>query len=113
MYNWLFVAGLVFGLAHQIFYGFLVRQQYLRHRHEWEKDGRPQGFFWLLPVVYRYVPRTVSQRQRWLLLRTTPAWVNKDAYAWWLLYGYRITLGWALALIVGPPIEILLQDMFR
>ena len=113
MYFWLFLAGIVFGWAHIGLYSLLVRQQYLRHRHEWEKDGRPRVFFRQPPEGYQFVSRLVSQRHHWLLLWVTPTWVNKDAYAWWLLYGFRITLGLSLALIVGPVVEILLQDMFR
>ena len=113
MYFWLFLAGATLWLAHSILYDLLVRHKYQTRRYEWEKDGRPEGFFWRLSKPRSHVPKRNYNLHGWKLLWVAPIWVNHDTYAWWLLYGYRVSLGLALPLTIGLLIEILLQDMFR
>ena len=42
-----------------------------------------------------------------------PDWVNRDAYAWRLLYCHRVACGLLLAAITGFLSETLWQDMFQ
>ncbi len=71
----------------------LVSWEYVNHRTEWEKDGRPAGFFFWNPVSglwdtlrSGFASNVVSLK--WLLV--TPSWIRSDAHAQQLLLRLRI-----------------------
>ena len=70
-----------------LLYGFLqadqlVRAQYHSHRDEWERDGRPAGFFFWPPGFRRRFPTI------WLF--RTPAWVRTSPECLARLRRYRL-----------------------
>lgn len=70
-----------------LLYGFLqadqlVRAQYHSHRDDWERDGRPAGFFFWPPGFRRRFPPV------WLF--RTPAWVRTSPECLARLRRYRL-----------------------
>ncbi len=60
----------------------LVRAQYHSHRDDWERDGRPAGFFFWPPGFRRGFPKV------WLF--RTPAWVHTSPECLARLRRYRL-----------------------
>ena len=54
----------------------VVSGEYRRHRAEWERDGRPNGFLWRAAGTVLTVPKSAGnwRASGWIL--HTPLWVN-------------------------------------
>src|SRR6266576_3217303 len=84
----------------------LVMAEYFNHRHQWELDGKPTGYFWVPEGATLFGGRLVrfgsalAGSYRWRVwLWSTPAWIKGDRHALRLLYWWR-------ALYVGPLVGI-------
>ena|SRR6266404_4822662 len=84
---WIFGGILLLIGAPILLYGFLqadqlIRAQYHSHRDDWERDGRPAGFFFWPPGFRRRFPTV------WLF--RTPAWVCTSPECLARLRRYRL-----------------------
>ena len=53
----------------------LVRAHYENHRDDWEKTGRPAGFFWRAVECHSYRSHLARARLSLVWLLRTPAWI--------------------------------------
>jgi hypothetical protein len=85
----------------------LIRREYAAHRADWERDGRPHGFFWRPPVTDRpdWLARAGWSLAQWRVmgwLFRTPLWAATDSRAVRLLRRLRIlVLVWNVGIGVG------------
>jgi hypothetical protein len=68
-------------LIADLFYSFavfdrLLRAEYELHRPEWERDGRPAGFFWRAPECDFMTSAFARTRLLFSWLFTTPDWIS-------------------------------------
>lgn len=93
-----FALFIVTALASFVVFDVVVRAEYTRHRAEWERDGRPHGFFWVPQEVRGWLSaptaRSSLARARcslWWAINP-PRWAQHDNKVRRVLYGYRLTL---------------------
>lgn len=70
----------------------LVRLEYTDYRREWERDGEPQGFFWVPPETGLWVSHRryhALMKLFWLWIFKTPEWVKTDPTAYQLVLFHR------------------------
>jgi hypothetical protein len=86
----------------------LVMAEYFDHRHQWELDGKPNGFFWVprdATVLGGLVVRfgsSLAGRHNWRVwLWSTPAWMKRDPRVLRLLHWWR-------GLFIGSQVGIVL-----
>jgi hypothetical protein len=99
------VGGLVLvGISLFVLFDCLLYLEYEDHRHAWEKDDRPAGFFWRPSGVsfWRGSLSRSSLASSWLF--NTPQWVLADPKARRLLFSYRLLwwisiIGWLVTVI--------------
>ena len=89
----------------------LVRLEYDTHRTMWEKDGRPNGFFWRAPENQSLRIPSDSEWFKWAFnqatgkwLLSTPKWIRDDAEAVRLVRRYRTLTFLLFASLVVPII---------
>jgi hypothetical protein len=94
----------------------LVRLEHQFHRREWEKDGKPIGFFWVPSESSVWSGAFARNRCSGAWSFRTPEWMRKDERALRLLFWYR-WLGrfWIVGIIAlaSPVLIALLRDVFK
>ena len=81
----------------------LVGLEYNSHRAQWEKDGKPRGFFWFPREYWRsqnvgwfnnwksqYASNWTMQRNHFIWLFSTPEWMKQDEGAQKLVKRFRV-----------------------
>jgi|SRR5215207_2051212 len=118
------------GLISVLFSAFLtfdqlVRLEYNSYRVQWEKDGKPRGFFWFPREYWRsqnigwfnkwksqYASNWTMQRNHFTWLFSTPEWMQQDDTAQKLVKHFRVLiliwngsflLGFTLVMLFGVP----------
>jgi hypothetical protein len=56
----------------------LIRWEYEHHREEWERDGKPDGFFWRAKDCKFWSSDMAKKRITGAWLLKTPAWASKS-----------------------------------
>jgi hypothetical protein len=74
------------------------------HTEDWQKDGRPGGFFWTPEGVSRRAGSFSRSRLASAWLSSTPSWMAADQKAKRLLFWYRAVwwlsvIGWLASMI--------------
>ena len=89
----------------------LVMAEYFNHRHQWELDGKPTGYFWVPEGATLFGGRLVrfssglASRYRWRVwLWSTPGWMKGDRHALRLLHWWRALY---IGPLVGAPVLVL------
>ena len=54
----------------------LVRWEYENHRSEWERDGKPDGYFWRPAEATRWASDNAKKRLGLAWLFITPQWIE-------------------------------------
>lgn len=103
--NYWILATFILGLAAAIaaFFNFdtVIRTLYDTDRDEWEKAGKPMGFFWLPPGRLTIAEKMAGSRARgrsvfrWMF--SNPAWIEKASPAYNALGKFRL---FALVMLV-------------
>ena len=101
------------GVAGAIAFDKFIYLQYSRFRRNWERDGKPFGFFWTTPEVKRagfwsFLGSSSARRRAtfdWLF--ATPAWVKESSAATAWLYAYRLL---SLISLLSPLVAVLFLE---
>ena len=100
----LFVLLIPIGIVLFVLFDLILYLEHEYHNEEWEKDGRPGGFFWSPEGVSAWAGPFArgSLASAWLF--STPAWVSADQRARRLLFWYRAVwwismIGWVAGVI--------------
>jgi len=86
----------------------LLDVEYTSYRRNWEKDGKPHGFFWSPAEIRRLgfwdltKSSTAHMRLRFDWLFVTPGWVRDNSEARFWLYAWRSLFLSAQAIICVP-----------
>jgi hypothetical protein len=94
----------------------LVRLEYVSYRPEWEKDGRPRGYFWIAPEDRRSF--RISFRREWAFNRinfvwtfSTPNWMRENPQAVLLVRRFRMLIFlWNASFIAIPALIAILAN---
>jgi hypothetical protein len=79
----------------------LVKLEYRKYRTEWEKDGKPHGFFWKPPESPLVRGAMATNRLSLYWLFRSPAWMKQNPSAVSLAKWLRICVAiWNLGIIV-------------
>ncbi len=85
-------------IGHAFFFDLIVRTEYVLHRHEWEVDGRPRGWFWRAPEHGRVFGGIGARTQvSWEWFWRTPAWAVTGVTS------ARVRFFWFRACLVSWP----------
>ena len=81
----------------------LIRLEYNSYRSQWEKDGKPRGFFWFPREFWKsqnigwfnkwksqYASNWTMQRSHFIWLFSTPKWMKQDELAQKLVKRFRV-----------------------
>lgn len=80
----------------------LLRREYSEVPAEWERDGRPRGYFWYPPERSEFsgALKRGAILRGWLF--ATPAWINDDSRHRTLLRWLRVSVAaWAIIVTIG------------
>ncbi|MFQ5906982.1 MAG: hypothetical protein ACE5JA_10495 [bacterium] len=88
-------------IASFLIFAQVVRLEYREHRTEWEKDGKPMGFFWKPPESILVGGSLGLNRLCFYWLFKTPEWIRQNAKGMSLLRWLRICgVIWNVGIIV-------------
>ena len=90
----------------------IVMCEYHFHREDWERDGRPKGFYWKPKGETHLLGRFETRRlgYRWLL--KTPEWMKGDPECLLLLKRFRLFAGYVIACWVIAVLVFIFQLLF-
>lgn len=89
----------------------LLRLEFKKHRSEWEKDGRPYGYFWYPKGTAFWSGGLARGSVLYKWHKETPEWIKSDLRAVKLLYLYRWSL--RLSLFLWLIIVIYMITFYR
>ena len=89
-----------------ILFDKLVRLEYFSYRKEWDRDGKPHGFFWVPPEarfaggwLVRFRSSAAQRRKSFTWLFSTPEWMQSNERALRLVFWLQIlVLSWNIGL---------------
>lgn len=74
----IFILGVIAALIAFRYFDVAIKSMHDDHRDEWEKTGRPSGFFWAAPGNFDIMARMASNKARGAFIRrwlfSTPKW---------------------------------------
>ncbi len=79
----------------------LVKWQHEHHREEWEKDGKPDGFFWMPTARKSWRGHLAMTKLNVLWLFRTPPWARSGSPSrrWFIQFRIAVLAWWVIALI--------------
>ena len=78
----------------------LVRWEYEHHREEWERDGRPDGFFWRAEGCTSWKSNIAKKRLSVAWLFDTPLWAaSAPECRPWLQHSRVVALIWGTGVL--------------
>ena len=86
----------------------LLFLQYTFHRRNWERAGKPHGFFWFPREIkrteyWRFIGRSnAHKRVRFNWLFVTPSWVRGNLEARFWLYAWRVSSIASVGFVLTP-----------
>jgi hypothetical protein len=94
------VAAFLLALVGFVIYDIIIRREYREHRAEWEKDGKPIGFFWSPEEGSFFTGSFARNRTAFWWMILPPAWAKSDRGVRRLFIGLRIATVASLLLIL-------------
>ena len=90
---WLIAMAIIFAIVyHMWLFDYLVRWEYEHHREQWERDGKPSGFFWRPKECVFWSSHSAMHRLAGIVIFRTPDWAaERPECRRWIL-GMRLTL---------------------
>jgi ABC-type anion transport system duplicated permease subunit len=90
---WLIAMMIILAIVyHMWLFDCLVRWEYEHHREQWERDGKPRGFYWRPKECVFWLSHSAMQRLAGIVVFRTPSWaVERPECRRWIL-GMRVTL---------------------
>ena len=77
----------------------LVRWEYQHHRGQWERDGKPDGYFWRPPECAAWSSDLAKKRVGLEWLFCTPEWAERSDCRRWLAQMRIISIGASIAVL--------------
>jgi hypothetical protein len=112
---WILVGvSVVLGVVYQMWqFDCLVKCEYEYHRDQWERDGKPDGYFWRAKESTLWSSDAAKKRLGFLWLFKTPGWtIQRPECGRWLVRMRIITLAGALV-VVALLSRLMFKLLFR
>ena len=105
-------------LATFIVFDKLVLLEYFEYKSNWERDGKPHGFFWVPPecrvaggLLVRFGSSAALQRKSFAWLFSTPEWMRRDKRALTLVRWFRVLVfSWNVGLSGAVVIHLFFKS---
>ena len=73
---WLIFMAIALAIVYQMWlFDCLVRWEYEHRREQWERDGKPSGFYWRPKECVFWLSNSAMHRLAWAFIFKTPDWV--------------------------------------